>query len=462
MSKSYTQQLSEFLADIQFEDLPKEVIDQVKRLTIHTIGVSLAAAPLEQTKNAIALVAGNGGTMEATVWGGKGLKVPAESAAFANATMADILDWEDCSWTGHPSAGAIAAAFAVAEARKLSGKDYITAVVSAYEGYQRIAMAVQPTDEFCKEKAWGLSSWQIFASSLAAAKLLGLDAEKINQTIGATVYAAPGAVGLHASGREKSDIYHYAHGSDAFNGVFAAKIAQLGFGNGKDYLDGPKGYWSLVSDQVDESWYTKDAGKRWLIQETYIKHWPANMWIQTPLEILHLIYQEHPFKPEEVEAIRLSPETNLTASDYRLSGKTTLDAQFNASFCLAAYILNPVPSAYWFTKDQLERQEVLDLAAKFSTFGEAVTPVDNFRIFKQGSFPEMTLEITLKDGTVLKRTEAFPKGHPKNNTTLEEEYQLFRQITEPFIGKEKAEAFIWQIEHLEELENLDKAAESIA
>lgn len=49
MSKSYTQQLSEFLVGIKYEDLPKEVIDQVKRLTIHTIGVSVAAAPIRQS-----------------------------------------------------------------------------------------------------------------------------------------------------------------------------------------------------------------------------------------------------------------------------------------------------------------------------------------------------------------------------------------------------------------------------
>lgn len=461
MSKSYTQQLSEFLVGIKYEDLPKEVIDQVKRLTIHTIGVSVAAAPIRQSQSAIRLSEENGGKEEATIWGGSGQKVPAESAAFANATQADILDWEDCSWTGHPSAGAISAAFAVAEAKGLTGKDYITAVVAAYEGYQRIAMAVQPSHEFCRTKAWGLSSWQIFASSLAAAKLYGQDADKTNQTIGATVYAAPGAVGLHGNGTRKSDVYHYAHGTDAYNGIFAAKLAEAGIGNGKDYLDGPQGYWSLVSDQVDESWYVKDAGKRWLILETYIKHWPANMWIQTPLEILDAIYKEHPFRAEEVKEIRLDPITTLTALDYKTTGKTTLDAQFNASFCTAAYILNPVPGAHWFTEDQLDQEEVINLAGKFKEVGETKVPIEHFDIFKQGSFPEMTVEVELTDGTLLKKTAAFPKGHPKNNTTLEEEYELFRQITTPFLGETQAEQFIKAVDNLENLENLKDAAKNL-
>lgn len=461
MSTTNTQQLSEFIAGLKYEDIPQEVIDQVKRLTLHTIGVSVASASIPQSHNAIKLAENNGGAEEATIWGGSGKKVPAEAASFANGTQADFLDWEDCSWTGHPSAGAITAAFAVAEAKKKSGKDYITAVVAAYEGYQRIAMAVQPSKDYLKKHHWGLNSWQTYASTFATTKLYNFNAEKTNQAIGATLYATPVASNLHSNGQANSDIYHYAHGTAAYAGVFAAKITDLGFDNGKDYLDGDNGYWSMVSDQNAEEWYTKDFGRRWLILDTYIKHWPANMWIQTPLEILDLIYKEHPFTAEEVKSIKLSPFTTLTANDYTKTARKTLDAQFNAPFCLAAYVLNPVPGGHWFTDDQLERKEVLELAAKITEHGPVVTPSDNFDQFKQGDFPTMTIDVELKDGTILSRTEAYPKGHPKNNTTLEEEYVLFKNITAPYLGEEQAEAFIEAVKNLENLENLDDAAKNL-
>lgn len=333
-------------------------------------------------------------------------------------------------------------------------------MVTGYEGYQRVASAVQPTHAYYKHHAWGLSSWQIFGAQIAAAKLYGFDAEKINKSFGAAVYAASGPLGLHA-GAEKSDIYHFAHGTAAYNGIFAAKLAKAGFGNGTDYLDGDKGYWSVVSDQNDESWYGKEIDNHWLINETYIKHWPANMWVQNPLELLDAIYREHPFTADEVKEIRLSPITNLTALDYSTTPKQTLDAQFNASFCVAAYILNPDPQAGWFTDDQLDREELIKLAGKFKETGEMLTPTDHFDLFKQGSFPEMTLEVDLTDGTTLTKTLRYPKGHPRNNTTLEEEYALFRKITAPFIGAEKAENFIRAIDHLEDLENLEDASKNL-
>ena len=76
------------------------------------------------------------------------------------------LDWEDCSWTGHPAAGVIPCAWLAAEEKHKSGKELITAIVAGYEVYQRIAMAVQPSDERWKTKGWGLTSWQIFACIL--------------------------------------------------------------------------------------------------------------------------------------------------------------------------------------------------------------------------------------------------------------------------------------------------------
>ena len=66
----------------------------------------------------------------------------------------------------------------------MSGKDLITAIVAGYEVYQRIAMAVQPSEERRRTKGWGLTSWQIFACIIPIAKLYGLDARKVDQSIG--------------------------------------------------------------------------------------------------------------------------------------------------------------------------------------------------------------------------------------------------------------------------------------
>ena len=120
---SYTKVLADYAVKLKYEDLPKEVIQQVKLLTLHTVGVALASYPMEQAKKTLALAKSWGsGQKESTLFG-EGTKVSSVSAAFANGTMADVLDWEDCSWTGHPSACAIPAALAFGERIRASGRE---------------------------------------------------------------------------------------------------------------------------------------------------------------------------------------------------------------------------------------------------------------------------------------------------------------------------------------------------
>ena len=114
ITTNYTQTLAEFTASLKYEDIPPEVLERAKHFTMQTIGVSLGAKGLPMTDKAIAIGKACGvGEPEATLWV-DGSKVSMTSAVFANSTMADILDWEDCSWTGHPSAGVIPVAWAAA------------------------------------------------------------------------------------------------------------------------------------------------------------------------------------------------------------------------------------------------------------------------------------------------------------------------------------------------------------
>lgn len=77
-------------------------------IMLQTIGVALAAkdTPIAQKARKMALEANGGEGGPTTLWG-TGEKLASVNAALAAGTLADALDWEDCSWTGHPSAGII-------------------------------------------------------------------------------------------------------------------------------------------------------------------------------------------------------------------------------------------------------------------------------------------------------------------------------------------------------------------
>lgn len=400
------------------------------------------------------IVQEKGGHPHSTVWGSRNLKVPMEDAAFANATMADVLDWEDCGWTGHPLAGAIPVAYAVAEKEHLSGKKYIEAVTAAYEVYQRLAMSVQPKpSDWGKAerwKGWGLVSWQIYAASVAAAKLLGLDEVKTATHFGIALHQM-NVVGPKRGG---SDVYHFAHGFCAKNGLNSAVVAKKGIEDYDTALDGNDGMWSQVSDTVDWSWYEKGLGERYLIEETLLKHWPANMWIQAPLEILDQMYREHPFRTEEIRKIRVSPVVDLFSWPITFP-MGSLGAQFSLGYCFTAYLNDQDPSADWFSEDKLQGGVLENLQDKIEFFGEQRNPLEQFEFFWKSDFPETAMEIELTDGTRMKKILRYPKGHPKNPFTWEEEADGFRRKA-ACLTEEQKERFIEAVRKLEDVEDLSQ------
>ena len=108
LTTDMTKQMCHFIKELKYEDIPPAVIERAKMIMLQTIGASLAAKNTAIADKVVRMAeqanGGNGGPV--AVWG-TGKKMSAINAALALGTLADALDWEDCSWTGHPSAGVI-------------------------------------------------------------------------------------------------------------------------------------------------------------------------------------------------------------------------------------------------------------------------------------------------------------------------------------------------------------------
>lgn len=452
----YTRLLGKYASELKYGDLPEEVIEQAKKITLHTIAVAIAGMNVPTAKKAVEMVRAKGGMPEATVWG-TNLKVPVEEAGFANGTTADTLDWEDCTWTGHASAGAIPAAFAMAEKQGADGKRYLESVVAAYEVYQRIAMSVQPdlSNYFGKGKGWGLVCWQIFSSTVAASKVLGFDGDQIAAAITKGAYLTPltlGDTGL-------TDTYHVAHGVSARCGINSALLTEIGFEPYLDGLDGNSGFWRQICDQVDWSWLDRDLGRDYLIMQTLLKHWPVNVWIEAPLDGLDRLRRKYQFKAGDISKIRVSPQLDIYTDKGMSRPYVFMQAQYSVPHCFAAYLNDPFPSENWFTEEsRQEKGRIAELSRLVEFFGPEMDRYEAFLIFMNRDFPETTVEVILKDGATFRETLKYPKGHPQNNYTFEEEREHFLARTTPFIGAEKAGKFIDAIEHLEECPDISEIA----
>jgi 2-methylcitrate dehydratase PrpD len=351
-----TKQLAEYAAKTQYSDLPSEVVEQAKLCILNILGVSLAGYKTRigglHVKMAKEI---GGGINEATIFG-DGTKVSAPIAAYANGNLGFALDYEDMiHYIMHPGYISVASGFAIGEKMKSSGKDFMTAIVMAYEVSSRIGLSMQPTPEH-GSKVWG-EQYTPFASVVPAGKLLQLDAEQMDIAFGITgTYATVPSVykyfGIVKETRPMREVKH-GWGWMCMSGVVAALSAHEGFRGGKGILDGEEGFWIMEgSDRCDFDVMTKALGEKYYILETEFKVHPSIGWVHPVHSRLKELVEEHDIQPDDIKHINVKGTQAIRLDDYSPAG--AVDAQFSLPYTVVSTVLRDThtPAIYYEKKIQ--------------------------------------------------------------------------------------------------------------
>ncbi|MFA6267987.1 MAG: MmgE/PrpD family protein, partial [Pseudolabrys sp.] len=147
-----TATLAAYVANLKYEDIPAEVLERAKALTLDFLGSAVRArSEAESTPSLLAMLAtlGLDGEGKATVCGDARTYTPA-IAALLNGALGHSLDFDDTHADSslHPSAPVVPAAFAVGEITGASGRDVLTAIVAGYEVCCRLGNALDPTSHY--------------------------------------------------------------------------------------------------------------------------------------------------------------------------------------------------------------------------------------------------------------------------------------------------------------------------
>jgi 2-methylcitrate dehydratase PrpD len=256
-----------------------------------------------------------------------------------------------------------------------------------------------------------------------------------------------------------SNAYHYIHGLAAKNGVLAALAADMGIDNNCGGLDIPYAYGEQLTKEVKREWVVKDLDQ-FLLMKILIKHWPANMWVQTPVEIVHDMAVRDKIKADYIEEIIVDPPTQARMHCYPDGFSSIMEAQFSMPYVIAAILLDPNPGSQWYTREKMKDQKLLNLAAKVkSGSSKEHTLKESFDMYIAGTFPEKTVTIKTKGGKTYVHTQAIHKGHPDCMLTREEFCDLFRRNAMQALSKEKAEAIVEYVLNIENQKDLSNFGE---
>lgn len=260
------QRFAAFAASLNDAPLTPEVIHHAKRAIVDWYAALLPGAvesPPTLLERALADDLDRGGARLAL-----GRAATVRAAALINGTAAHTVEVDDIYREAiyHPGAPTIAAALALAQARRATGLQMIRAVVAGYEVSTRIGAALGRAHY----RHWhNTGTVGTFGAVSAAATLLGLDAGRHAHALctGATF-----AAGLQQAFRmdSMSKPLHAGHAAEA--GVLAALAAEQGVTGSLDVLDGEAGLGRAMSDGPDWQQATATLGQDFHITRMTFKN----------------------------------------------------------------------------------------------------------------------------------------------------------------------------------------------
>ncbi|HET7825788.1 MAG TPA: MmgE/PrpD family protein [Anaeromyxobacter sp.] len=270
-SPSPTRTLCEFVADVRFRDVPAPVVAMAKDLLVDWLGSALAG----RDSRAVRALEGFARAMGPA--GGPSEVLPSRSsttpffAALVNGASSHVVEQDDVhnGSVFHPATVVFPAVLAVAQAEGRSGEDLVLAAICGYEVGIRVG-------EFL-----GRSHYKVFhttgtagtlASAAAVAKLLGLDADLVQQALGS---AGTQAAGLWEFLRDAADSKQLHTAKAAADGLLAAELARSGFTGARRILEGAQGMAAGMSTDADPARLVDRLGSRWATSETSYK-WHAS------------------------------------------------------------------------------------------------------------------------------------------------------------------------------------------
>lgn len=321
--------------------VPSDVAAAVRLHALDTIGVAIAALPLDTSRAVIDMVRSQGGAAQASIVGG-GARVPMAAAAFANGVLAHSLDYDDTHLPSilHPSASVVPAAYAVAQHTGAAGESLLDAMAAGIEICIRTGMAgydaTRRRSMFFERGQHATSICGALGAAAAAAKLLGLDADGIAHALGIAVSMGSGVLeGNRAGGTVKR--MHCGWAAQA--GVTAAMLAAGGITGPPTAFEGRFGFYQAwLSGRFDEAALVPPGD--WEIRRLHFKPYPANHFTHAAIDAM-IALRDDGLKPQDVESITVGVASATVRTigeppDAKRAPATGYQAQFSGPYTVAA------------------------------------------------------------------------------------------------------------------------------
>lgn len=415
----YTRTIAEYLANTTYEDLTPEAIEYAKKSIMDTLGIMFPATTLAPTSDIVLdfLEEVNEGSRCTLV--GYGKKASLLEAAFMNGSLTHAVDFDDSAGVDrplvHPTGSCFPAAITMCDYLDgVSGKDLILAIALADDIGIRMADCVNGNILWDYD-FFPITTIGVFEATVAAAKLLKLDADQMVDALGLAVNRVSGI-------RDTLFNCEFRSIRDAFGnqeGIRCALLAKRGFEGCKTPIEDL--FRIIYKENVNMEPLTKDLGKVFTISTLVnYKMWPSCQGTQAYAETILQVIEKNPdLKIEDIDSILLKgPKESYDMfypKEEKAHPKTSITSKVSIPFVAATMLKKHNLVLADFEVQNLDNPEIL-----------ALTDLFEFEVDMSHCATAATAIVTLKDGTVIENRADFIRGAVCAPLSLEQLIEKFK------------------------------------
>jgi len=329
-----TAALGAFVSALALESVPPEVQAIAKTGFTDCFGVMVAGA----RDPVVALIdrelSGAGGTELASLVP-SGARRGTADAALVNGIAAHVLDYDDVTLDGHPSAVLVPAILAQAEASGANGAEMLAAYVAGYEVWVELLIR-EPVPLY--QKGWHPTAVRgTVAAAAACARLRHLDGAATATALAVAASMASGVVANFGTLTKSFQV-----GRAAQSGVLAARLAAAGLTAAPDALEHRSGLLMALSPGTPDLGRPFDpAARPWHLarQGLNVKRYPVCYGAHRAIDAAIDLAQRHDLRPGDIDRIDVAIGAMQMLMMRNDRPQTGFEAKFSLPFAMAAAIV---------------------------------------------------------------------------------------------------------------------------
>ena len=422
-----SERLAKFVEDLNYREIPEEVIEYAKLLFLDFIGLPFKGYELDSAKVILKTFENAHGNSIALPTGNRYLP---QISALINSFLAHSLDFDDTHRKSsmHPSVCVFPPILTV----DTDGRTFLEGVVAGYEVACRLGMAINPKVHY--DHGFHITATcGIFGGISALSKILDFDCDKIINAYGTALSMVSGTMQFLENGSWNKRLNT---GIACHNAVISVNLAKNGFlGAGKP-IEGKYGFLNSYTHNAIFEKAVENLGKKFEITNTGIKLYPCCRYIHP---VLDLIVENNikNFNKMTIKMVSAGYKIVGDPIDEKRNPKNMVSAQFSLPFAVAVLSYKGKLTVDDFMNVYLNN-EIVNIMNKIDVYPDE--KLDN-------DYPEKWKVVVNVDDKIYSRD--YPKGEPEDPARFKDVFEKFSDLTDKYLSEDQRKDVLKFIKNIE-------------